>query len=254
MADVKREPAGLLVLTGVEDEAGPLGKALQAEACPEPGEGRFRRATREGVEIVLGVAGVGPQRSERIAREGIERFQPTLLISAGTCGALQSELELGDWVLAGATVDLARDRSARGSFSSPAALEPIAARLGAEARALRRGLVATVSGRPVQEAADKEAIVAQHGAIAVDMESAGIARAAEAAGLPWLIVRVVVDTPAAPLPDLGFDPSGRPPLGGVMAYLLKHPLDGARTLHGIWRSLQDYAVELARLLPAFSLD
>ena len=85
--DPKPRRARLLVLTGVEDEATPLAKALQAEACPEAGEARFRRATREGVEIVLGVAGVGPQRSERIAREGIERFQPTLLISAGEASA-----------------------------------------------------------------------------------------------------------------------------------------------------------------------
>ena len=51
----------------------------------------------------------------------------------------------------------------------------------------------------VVNAAEKREIVQRTGAAVVDMESAAVAKAAKARGLPFLCVKVVIDTPSQPL-------------------------------------------------------
>ena len=71
-------------------------------------------------------------------------------------------------------------------------------RLSATTRA-RSGKLLT-SAKAVGSVEDKAALFASTGAVAVDMESAAIAEVAEGYGLPFLAVRVVVDSAADVLP------------------------------------------------------
>jgi hypothetical protein len=60
---------------------------------------------------------------------------------------------------------------------------------------------ALLSGaEPIATVADKAAAFRDTGAVAVDMESLGVAAAAAAHGLPFIAVRVIVDTAADSLP------------------------------------------------------
>jgi adenosylhomocysteine nucleosidase len=83
--------------------------------------------------------------------------------------------------------------------------------------------------RPLSNAADKAARFAASGALAVDMESLGVARAAEAAGLPFLVVRAVADPAGRSLPRAALKaigPDGRLKLVSALAAMYLRPWEG----------------------------
>ncbi len=102
----------------------------------------------------------------------------------------------------------------------------------------------TVSTGPLAHAphlletvAAKTDLGARTGAVAADMESSAVAAVAAAAGLPFLVVRVVLDDGASPLPASvthALDSAGRLRPAGMWRNLLAHPEE--------WRLL----LELAR--------
>lgn len=83
------------------------------------------------------------------------------------------------------------------------------------------GLEAVVATRHA-----KAAHHARHGAVAVDLESIHVARAAQQAGKPFLVLRAVADPAARGLPAaalVGLHPSGRTAPGRVLGSLLRQP-------------------------------
>lgn len=90
------------------------------------------------------------------------------------------------------------------------------------------GIEATIHGaaKPVAAASDKAALHAASGAAAVDMESHIVARAAEAAGIPFLVVRAVADPAECDLPEAALvplHPDGNPDLPRIIASVLARP-------------------------------
>jgi 4-hydroxy-3-methylbut-2-en-1-yl diphosphate reductase len=144
-------------------------------------------ALRRGLPADLVVrTGMGPARSRRAAKALRDR-NPAALAVAGVCGALTDELAPGDVVVANEV------RSADGVVACPSA-PLLAGALRAIGLTVRVGPIVSVD-RVVQGA--ERAELAATGALAVDMESAMLADAA--AGRPFAVVRVVVDTPTKPL-------------------------------------------------------
>ncbi len=248
----------ILILIEGTDELRPVAAGLGASAVADV-PGAFRTSAGAATDAVVTVTGVGPERSYAAAVAAIDRFDPGFVVSAGTCGALTGLMDCSDWLVTGTVRALgAANGSGRPvieTLESPAAaaVERLAGALGASPRR-HAGRLVTVSKSPVVDAAEKAELAKAHDAVAVDMESSGIARAAVERNRPWLIARVVVDTPAIPLPELGAMnvETGRPPLGGIAKYVLRHPLHGPKTLYGLWRLVQDYAVHLVRVLPSIA--
>lgn len=124
--------------------------------------------------VAVTICGVGFEKA-RAAAEAIGDAE--LLVSAGFCGALDASLRTGD-LIAGGTV-----RERRRFEGDPRAIEAVPD--------ARRGDTLWVpSVQTTLEAAD---------ALAVDMESAAVAEIAAARGVPFLMLRAVLDTPDAPL-------------------------------------------------------
>jgi len=72
----------------------------------------------------------------------------------------------------------------------------------------------------------KAAQHARHGTLAVDLESQHVARAAQAASKPFLVLRAVADAASRGLPPaalVGLHPSGRTAPGRVLGSLLRQP-------------------------------
>ncbi|MBM3491004.1 MAG: phosphorylase [Alphaproteobacteria bacterium] len=96
---------------------------------------------------------------------------------------------------------------------------------------LRRGgplLEARLAGvdRPVVGVDQKAALLASSGAAAADMESHGVARAARAANVPFIVVRAVADAADRVLPQAALTalrPDGRVAYGRLLRRLLGHP-------------------------------
>ncbi|HLY10249.1 MAG TPA: hypothetical protein VKW04_13160 [Planctomycetota bacterium] len=138
----------------------------------------------EAPSLVFVASGVGARLAAAAALLTADTFRPDALLSVGFCGALTDELETADLVLGGTP-------------SHPA--EPgLLARARSAARQPRLGTVLTVP-QVVVLAARKTELAARTGALVIDMEADAVALAAKARGLGFLAVKVVIDTPAAPL-------------------------------------------------------
>ena len=226
-----------LILTAVDLEARALARELELPplaGLPFPAFGRG----------AIRVAPVG-LRASRLAERwpalhaGLER---PLVISAGVCAGLDPDLAVGDLVLperivapGGRLLDVSPSdhRSAAAIPPSPAT-----GRL-----ATTRDVVATLDA--------KAALFCETGAIAADMESAFIAEAAAAAGLPCLVVRAVSDAAQESLPPELIrlvSPDGRVRLAAA-ASLLARPALMSRAL-GLRRAVAHALRAVARRLAA----
>ncbi|KPF79095.1 hypothetical protein IP88_02570 [alpha proteobacterium AAP81b] len=139
--------------------------------------------------------------------------RPDALVSIGLAGGLDPALQVGDVVVGSDVVA----GNATGNWRCDPAI--------VVAPAARHGRVVGVA-LPAATPAEKAALHAATGALAVDMESHVVAAVAAAHGLPFAVVRVIGDTAATALPPaarvpLGKDGSVR--LASVLAALARHP-------------------------------
>lgn len=170
------------------------------------------------------------------AREGALRLVATgagALLSFGIAGGLAPSLKPGALVLADAVIApagrcTATDRGWR-------------ERLQQRAGAVCTMTVAPVAGqdRVIASAADKRSLFGRTKAAAVDMESHGVAAAAEAAGVPLLVLRAVADPAGRAIPSSalhGLAPDGRRRALPVIGGLLKKPWETVPLVRAAWDS------------------
>jgi adenosylhomocysteine nucleosidase len=134
----------------------------------------------QGRPAILAIAGAGGENSYRTARVLIREFALKGLVSLGFAGGLDESVRPGDLVLAEAVIDSVsgeRFHCQKGLLDIPTA---------------HPGVLLSVP-EVVTSAVDKRCLGARWGALAVDMESAGVARAAVSAGLPFGAVRSITD-------------------------------------------------------------
>jgi nucleoside phosphorylase len=130
------------------------------------------------------IGGVGAEKAATAALGLVSAEKPDALLSVGFCGAITGDLDIGDLLLGGTT-------------RYPADPELLALAKSATAKS-KSGTVATVT-RVLNQAADKKLIADKTGARAIDMEADAVGKAAADAGLKFLCVKAVIDTPAQPL-------------------------------------------------------
>ncbi|MCI0683124.1 MAG: hypothetical protein L0Y71_13565 [Gemmataceae bacterium] len=142
-------------------------------------------------------------------------FTPSFVLCAGFAGALHASVSVGDVILANEVVDLDGQR-----WSAVESIPPPPLRGGR----LRGGRLLT-SSRFVGDPAEKLALGEQHGALAVDMESAAFARRCHERGVPWACLRVISDDVSVPFTTevAGLVEDGRVRPGRVLSLLLRKP-------------------------------
>lgn len=141
----------------------------------------------DGRPFVLGETGVGGRRVVETLDWLQPRVPPTFVFMAGFAGALTAELRVGDGISIGGVV---------GHVSHDATL-PLPT-------ALRTGRILT-SDQFIGEPAEKRRLADEHGALAVEMETAYLAAWCASRGLPWGGVRVISDDAHAPVPREVFE-------------------------------------------------
>ncbi|RMD62454.1 MAG: hypothetical protein D6826_07385, partial [Alphaproteobacteria bacterium] len=208
----------LAVVTGLAAEAAQiraaarrLGASPPPIACatgPEPAAALCRRLIAEGAEAI---------------------------VSFGVCGGLDPALRPGDLVLAEAACTAP---DGPGAFSpvppDPMPLDPdlrthLATALARAGVAVHGGTVAGCT-RPVATVFDKRTLAAATGAVIVDMESYGVARAAQAVGMPVAVLRAVLDPARQSVPRAALaaaTPDGQIHLGAMIAALARRPWEVA---------------------------
>lgn len=156
------------IVAALEREVRPLVKGWQVRER-EHGGRRFRAFEKDDVVLVCG--GIGTEAARRAAEAVIATYAPGLVYSAGFAGALDDTLKVGDIVQPRRVIDAADGSSID--------------RNQGDGTLVTFGSIATSE----QKAKLKDSFNAQ----LVDMEGAAVARAAEARGVEFAVVKVISD-------------------------------------------------------------
>ena len=173
-----------------------------------------RIAARLGVPVVCG--GDGTHLEKSLARAMAAGCSG--LISFGVAGGLVPGLKPGTCIIGSSVIVDGEERPTDARWS----------------QRLRRIIPGTVSGpllgvhEPIAFAGDKAALHRKTGALAVDMESHVVARAAARHGVPLAAIRVVIDPVERTIPRsalAGARPDGTIDPLAVMRSLMRYPRD-----------------------------
>ena len=134
--------------------------------------------------------GIGPEAGRRAAQAAIVNYHPEILISAGLAGALVPDLRIGETIFPVVVIDAGdSSRHQTAIQNAPIGSSPLARTV-------------LVSSAEIASAAQKQKLEKAYGAQAVDMESAAVARAAQAHGIPFLTIKSISDELDFELPDV----------------------------------------------------
>jgi adenosylhomocysteine nucleosidase len=138
-----------------------------------------RQVVLNGNEALLVANGVGRVRAAAGTKAAIESFGPDAVVSTGFCGALSPALEIGGIVIADRVIAATSFYAAQAPASGPKPPAPSC------------GPIRSISY--VAQTAGQKRELASEGAIAVEMEAAGVASEASNHSLPFYCVRAVTD-------------------------------------------------------------
>ena len=166
----------------------------------------------------MAVSGIGLVAAEAAARALVEAGVSALM-TFGMAGGLDPTLKAGSVVLPRELISEAGTRW----LASRSWRERVAAAVS-PLRAVTEGNLLT-SARAIDTPTDKTAAFRETGAAAVDMESAAVAQIADKHNLPFIAVRVIVDTAADKLPRAVVNASraGKVHIGRLVAGLVVAP-------------------------------
>ncbi|MEJ2169778.1 MAG: hypothetical protein P8X90_30095 [Desulfobacterales bacterium] len=211
-----------------------------------------RERLKDDTDLIVARAGVGIENSLAAARRLISEGV-TALISAGLAGGLSPGLKAGHLVIAADILQISRinDGKIQGHWQADANCVALArAAFTAEGVAATCGKIITTQPA-VLTTAHKESLFRQTRALAVDMESAAVARAAHENNIPFFGLRVICDPAEESVPRVLYeclDPNGsvrltavllnlarRPSLALDLSRLRRHFIAAGSALQGAWR-------------------
>lgn len=164
-----------------------------------------------GMEVVLAKCGIGKVNAARCAQILIDRSNPDYIINTGVAGGVGPGLKVGDMVLSTDLVQHDFNMNALGCVDGCLTLEgpkdkptlfqadggllgrfeKVAMETAGE-NAIHRGRIAS-GDTFVADRLEQRRIYEEFGALACEMEGAAIAQVAQAAGVPFLVLRAISD-------------------------------------------------------------
>jgi adenosylhomocysteine nucleosidase len=194
--------APIVVLFALPDESGAFRRVLQVESVSGRGVEMMVRGRVGEAPVVVAHTGVGAAAAARRTAQIVAAERPRLIVSAGFAGGLQAAAPVGTVVF-----------DARGSgVAGPGGC--VVGKIVSE-------------GAVIETALAKRELGERSGAVAVDMETAAMASAAQEAGVPVVALRVISDPVDADMPvpmGVWFDVERqRPRVGALLGWLARHP-------------------------------
>lgn len=177
---------------------------------------------RDGTLVAL--SGMGSSSAAASAQALIEAGAVGLM-SFGLAGGLDPDLRAGSIVVPGEVISPAGARFATSPDWRARLVAALGATKGAE-RPVSVGALLT-SAQPIDTLEGKARAFEATGAVAVDMESLAVAEVAAGRGLPFIAVRVIVDTAADTLPRavVAASVGGRVRIGRLLGELALAPVE-----------------------------
>lgn len=221
----------------------PWGKAHRDHQGPFSWE----TVRKDAVEINIIETGIGPVQASNAASTTVSCLLPHVMIVTGYAGALGPE-GVGALIIATEVHDWTAERGHAPEMSHALLVE------GAKTAARKAGLgwsqgaVLTVA-RVAWRATEKQTLGEASGALAVDMETAAVAKVANAAGIPFVAVRAISDKVGEDLPlDFSrcFGPYG---VVHAIIEIIRHPF----ILKGLYRMKRQAEVASESLASFFRM-
>ena len=150
-----------------------------------------RQGAIQGRRLVLMISGNKPGQTVRGAEALVFGHAPRLVIAAGFASGLSERLERGDLVVADSIMGNTRelltlDRTVDRNLLSSTPRLCVGRLLSFE--------------QPIYRPAEKRSLGAEHGALAIDGQSLAVAKVCRGENIPFLAVRVIVDSVDDELP------------------------------------------------------
>jgi adenosylhomocysteine nucleosidase len=212
---------GLIAAMPSESQA-LLGK-VQGARLIKSGSFKSARFIIGNQECILVTSGMGMRRAEEATRWLLQELHPASLISFGIAGAVRADIRIGDVILATRNSILENNRLTESMPLSELSTETwkvVCKDLETEHIQAFHGIAITTRGSQISECPpDWENPI-------LEMETAGILKAAKASQTPLISLRSISDGPNDPIPlDLGeaMDGNGNLRMGVLFRMVLKHP-------------------------------
>jgi adenosylhomocysteine nucleosidase len=168
-------------------------------------------------DVLLLQGGIGRARARASVLAASRRFRLQAVWSLGFAGGLADRLRPGDLIYPVSLLDQAAPEAPHLPLAAHHAV--VCAALQGASLSVDTGPLLTVDA-PLQTPEAKRAAHRMTGAVAVDMEAAGVAAAAQELGIPWTALKVIVDaagTPLAPVLTKCTTPRGDLDRAGLLA-------------------------------------
>jgi adenosylhomocysteine/aminodeoxyfutalosine nucleosidase len=177
------------------------------------GKNRYYKAHYYGVELIIAYSKIGKVNSALTASTMIEKFEIDILLFSGVAGAINSNLHIGDLIIATKLCQHDLDITAFGHpygyvpeskifVESNKTLNEIAKKVATKLnKKLIEGIIAT-GDQFIADSKKKEWIKETFQADAIEMEGASVGFVCDALGVPFFVLRAISDSADM---DAGFD-------------------------------------------------
>jgi adenosylhomocysteine nucleosidase len=180
------------IITAMPEETQAIVRALQHAMKIRTGERAGFKAQLSGHEIVVVEAGMGFDNATAAARQLIGELRPDLMISAGFCGGITAELQVGDAVVATGQTIVSEGGLKEVPVTIPTICRDFVSCQGDDGQRVFAGLF--VSTTAIMQKDRLAALLpANTPNPVVEMESAAIALVAAENGIPFIGLRTVSD-------------------------------------------------------------
>ena len=202
----------LYIVASMEEELAGLRQEL--EALEPPGS--------VGFSVEFHNVGIGPRRAGAAVAAALSngRRKPQGVLMLGVAGAVEPGMETGELVLASKYALDSDGEQAGAIMPHPAMLEVAEAAAANERMPATRKDSLTVD-HLIAEGREREQLRQKYGVGSVNMEDHAVAAASAAAGVPFLSVRVILDTAEQRLP--GYLPGLSKSRGSIVTGVLLQP-------------------------------
>jgi adenosylhomocysteine nucleosidase len=201
----------MALIVAMEREVQPLVRTWQRTSLNDGS--RSLVAFEQGDAAVV-IGGIGRKNAEIAVRATVARYQPGTLVSAGLAGALIRSLKAGSVVTPNVVVDAADGTEYRCT--------------AAEGGVVGGGMLVTAN--EIAGAETKAMLVDEFHALVVDMEAAGVAKAAQEMQISFRCVKAISDEADFVMPPLAkfVDGDGKFQSGKFAAWAAVRPWQWAR--------------------------
>ena len=187
------------IITACAHEAALVRRCLRVQRQTTVAAGVVWQGSLQRQDVVLLQCGMGPERATQAVLWLGQHYRLAGVLSVGFAGALQADLRPGDAILV-TNILAAGERSRHASRAVGRGIRPDARLAHIAAMAVAQAAVVSHTGTllsttaVVAQAAAKQDLGQQSGALAVDMESYGIGQAAAQSHIPFAVLRTIFDT------------------------------------------------------------